>query len=395
MLSVILETVTPLFLGGAVPRGAPELRTATIRGSLRFWLRALLAGAIGDRNLRALREAEAMVFGSTESGASPVVVRVLNAHHDGIVPFSKLVQPDSRTGSYGWPGIAYLFFSARRTLDEPERSAIPARSTFELDLHLRTGLTDRDALRKACAALWLLTHLGGLGARSRRGAGSVQVKRLEKSIPDSELPPLRIRAGTPDDLQKELQQGLRRLREMSGITVPTTVGQPSTFDVLHPDVCKIWVVKQAFASWEEALDSIGRQMQRFRREHPPDCQNVEVALRGCRPAQPVEQVTQRAVFGLPIVFYHRPPGGAKWHLTGERHDRRASPVLIRVTRLTSGKYALVLTFFRAHLLEPGENLKLERQGHPATVVPPDLSLIDIFMEEIRNGIGPCLEVTGW
>ncbi|MEJ5376843.1 MAG: type III-B CRISPR module RAMP protein Cmr1 [bacterium] len=41
-LIVSLETVTPLFGGGADPRGAPELRSPAFRGSMRYWLRAAL-----------------------------------------------------------------------------------------------------------------------------------------------------------------------------------------------------------------------------------------------------------------------------------------------------------------------------------------------------------------
>ncbi|MGQ9778178.1 MAG: type III-B CRISPR module RAMP protein Cmr1, partial [Thermodesulfobacteriota bacterium] len=50
-LKVTLETVTPLFLGGAAPRGAPELRAPSFRGALRYWLRALV-GAAGERSMR-------------------------------------------------------------------------------------------------------------------------------------------------------------------------------------------------------------------------------------------------------------------------------------------------------------------------------------------------------
>jgi hypothetical protein len=107
------------------------------------------------------------------------------------------------------------------------------------------------------------------------------------------------------------------------------------------------------------------------------------------------QPVKRAAFGLPIVFYYRSLGGAKGTLEGERHDRRASPLFIRVTRLANGKYVLVLTLFQAQLLEAGEKLKLKRQGPPTYVNAPDLSLIDDFIQEVRRNIGPCLEVTGW
>ena len=43
-LTVTLETVTPPFLGGADPRGAPELRPPAFRGAMRYWLRAALGG---------------------------------------------------------------------------------------------------------------------------------------------------------------------------------------------------------------------------------------------------------------------------------------------------------------------------------------------------------------
>jgi CRISPR-associated protein Cmr1 len=74
-LTVTLETVTPLFLGGAEQQ--PELRPASFRGALRFWLRALLGAHIGD-NVEHVREAENRVFGSTNS-ASPITVR-FNTH---------------------------------------------------------------------------------------------------------------------------------------------------------------------------------------------------------------------------------------------------------------------------------------------------------------------------
>ena len=32
--------ITPAFLGGANPKGTPELRPPTIKGALRFWWRA-------------------------------------------------------------------------------------------------------------------------------------------------------------------------------------------------------------------------------------------------------------------------------------------------------------------------------------------------------------------
>jgi len=380
MSVLCLETITPLFLTGADPRGEPELRATSIRGALRFWLRALLGGVIGDKDLDALRKAESAVFGSTDTGASPVVVRIRNLSRGAPIPFSALA---------GKQGLSYLFFAARGTQNEPERKAIPAGSSFELELSLRAGVQDQDALLKAYAALWLLTHLGGLGARSRRGAGSLQVTQVQGDVADSALPSLEVRAKTPGELQEELQKGLRQLRNSIGTS--TFISSPSTFDVLHPNACKIWVMDRQFTSWEEALDAIGQRMQQFRNRRAPDYQNVKNAVQGQHLTQPVK----RAAFGLPIVFYYRSLKGAKGTLEGERHDRRASPLFIHVNRLSNRKYALVLTFFQAQFLEKGEKLKLKRQGLPAYVGTPDMSLIDDFIQEVRRNIAPCLEVTEW
>jgi len=44
-ITVKLETVNPLFLGGAEPRSEPpELRPPAFRGAMRYWLRAALGG---------------------------------------------------------------------------------------------------------------------------------------------------------------------------------------------------------------------------------------------------------------------------------------------------------------------------------------------------------------
>jgi len=385
-----LQTVTPLFLAGADPRGMPELRAASIRGALRFWFRALLGGVIGDKDLNALRKAEAAVFGSTDTGASPVVVRIQHGTLE-TVPFSQLAEWDHTARNYRQPGIAYLFFSARKTGDEPERYAIQPGTTFELELMLRPGASADRAFEQAYGALWLLTHLGGIGARSRRGAGSLQVARIiEADNLPSGFPLLEVQSDTPKGLQEELQQGLKQLREiLTRITgASTTITSPSAFDVLHSDACKIWVVEEAFNSWEEALDAVGRQMQQFRSRRPPDYQNVKNAVQG----RPLTQPVQRAAFGLPIVFYYRSLQGTRGTLEGEHHDRRSSPLLIRVTRLRNGRYALVLTFFQARLLKDGEGLKLKRRGSPALVGAPNLSLINTFIQDIHQNIAPCLKV---
>lgn len=408
-LRVTVETVTPLFLGGANPGGEPELRASSLRGALRFWLRALLGGAIGDNNLSALRQAESAVFGSTETGASPVVIYVQHEQLSPpqVVTFSPLGEKNKDARNYDKPGIAYMFFAARGTKREPERKAIAAGTDFQLDLIMRKGVSplDEKVFHQAYAALWLLTHLGSVGARSRRGGGSLQVmKVIEADGVPKGLPPLILNATTPDALQKEIRDGLSCLRRFVG-TAPN-IKNPSTFDVLHSDVCKIWVLDKVFSTWSEALEEIGREMQQFRSRRHPDYPIVKAAMLGESLKQPV----QRAAFGLPINFFYsslyrqyRQLGDdektarrkATGTLKGQYHDRRASPLLIRVTKLASGKYAVVITLFYAQLLPGDERLRLELQGRSSTSAVPDWRLIEDFLNDLDTKVAPRLEVTGW
>jgi CRISPR-associated protein Cmr1 len=81
-----IETVTPLFVGGSNPQQT-EIRAASFRGALRFWLRALLGGFLGDRPDK-IFQCESQVFGSTDY-ASPVVVQ-LEPHNLGSDSFNPL-----------------------------------------------------------------------------------------------------------------------------------------------------------------------------------------------------------------------------------------------------------------------------------------------------------------
>jgi len=410
--SVTLETVTPLFLGGSEPRGEPELRAPSFRGVMRFWLRALLGGVLGN-DPEEIFQHESAVFGSTDH-SSPVVVRVSGQGLD-YVGCSELTADK--------PGLGYLFFSARLT--RPERKAIPAGKTFELSCGLRAGAQDEKALKAAFASLWLLTHLGGIGSRSRRGGGNLQVSsvEVEGDVPSS-TPSLQVAASCPKTLQSELAQGLKQLRQwaaqaFNGSPQPKFDGQPN-FDVLHPDFCEIWVVDRAFKSWDEALDKFGSAIQQFRKRYEPDYSNVKAVVQGRGTLRPV----MRSAFGLPIVFFfnslyrqyrnqllgegfneqeasRRAREKASAELVSEEHDRRASPLIVRVVKLADGNCALVLIRFIAMLLPEGEGLKLrQRGGTPQEAQKPDDGEIEAVWQQFTDKLQEALEcglleVTGW
>ncbi len=85
-IDVTLETMTPLFLGGAGGKTAPpELRPPAFRGAMRYWLRAALGGIIGDDEnaMKTIVQLEGKVFGSvreeSSNAASEIVTRIANS----------------------------------------------------------------------------------------------------------------------------------------------------------------------------------------------------------------------------------------------------------------------------------------------------------------------------
>jgi CRISPR-associated protein Cmr1 len=153
-LTVTLETVTPLFLGGAEPRDKPpELRPPAVRGALRYWLRAVLGGVIGDKNLEGLRRLESAVFGSTDYG-SPIHIRLR--------------------------GLTSLQSSSEKILSHKEEKSAGQRRAFgagqKIELLMSQLRSDDDTVwRSACSALNLALTFGGIGLRSRRGYGTLRI----------------------------------------------------------------------------------------------------------------------------------------------------------------------------------------------------------------------------
>ncbi len=373
-LRVKLEAVTPLFLGGADPRGDPELRPPAFRGALRYWLRAALGGVRGDTNLATLRQDEANVFGSAgekDSGASPVTVRVENGANLSTKRYSELVGQDPQKRSAGRDGLAYLFFAARSTRQEPERKALIG--SFYLRLDLRPG-QPYECLKRAYAALWLLTHLGGVGSRVHRGAGAVQAVD-QNFIPVDDLP-LPVRARTPEELVKELQTGLRKVRQLFGEGYSPDIKKPSVFDVIHPNVCRILVLNKTYPQWYDALDEVGRCLRDFRNRRRPDYNLIKDAVTANKP---LNQPVQRAAFGLPLPFYYRSLN-QQATLQPAKHDRRVSPLAIRVVKLANGQYTVLLVWFQSKFLPEEDKLLLKRGGVELARGPvPDDSLIATFI----------------
>jgi CRISPR-associated protein Cmr1 len=297
VLNVTLGTVTPLFLGGADPRGSPELRGSSLRGAMRYWLRALLGAHRGD-DFAAVNQAESAVFGNTNK-ASPVILRVKGRPH-----YADL-ERRSRVSGYN-----YLYWSLFLQHRDRNPRCIAPGSIFEVSLGLRPGIHQDQVLWQAGAALWLTVRLGGLGTRSRRTLGSLTAR--EETALVSPLPPFVSAADDPTALVTELEVGLRRLHSI----VNNDRGQPSRkFNVLHEDRCSIWVVgeSQLWPTWEDAAERMGTVLREFRQGFP---------------------LHKRASLGLPLKGLEKRPC-----------ERYASPLILTVAPLRKRGFVGIVVIF--------------------------------------------------
>lgn len=237
-LSLDLEIVTPLFLGGADPRGQPELRPPAFRGALRYWLRAALCSAVGDQSLTALRNLEAAVFGDTTTG-SPTGLR--------------LSQPPL-------PHAPAHILPHKQNLGR--RDAFSAGGMFKLRLD-QVRNDDEAVWQAACTALSLALTFGGVGLRSRRGYGTVRVQQSS----DAALTP--VFPTTAADWETHARQALsnavaaaRRLATEHGIRVAALPNGPT----IYPAANKLDRVRIYQGSATTAMAAVTEFMRKVQKD---------------------------------------------------------------------------------------------------------------------------------
>ena len=305
-----LRTLTPLFLAGADQTTA-ELRAPTFRGLMRYWYRALVGGIVGA-NERALQEVmaeESAIFGATDTG-SAITVRVSEASKR-----AQRYQKESYSRA-STSGKDYLLWSmaesgrGRPDRYKPDRFFFPQNTTFQVSLSSREN--DETKLRQAVTALWLLTHLGGIGSRSRRCAGSVAAQVNGENVA---APPFTIPHNVAG-LQKQLHEGITYARQSTLQYMLNRLATPIThasFDALAQQTCNVWILRDKKEAWttpDMAMRALGASLQSYRSQFT---------------------LQDREVFGLPL---------------GKNASRRASPLLIRVTEVQEGGYAGVAVLFK-------------------------------------------------
>lgn len=355
------EVLTPMFLSG-VDQNTCELRAASLRGVLRYWYRALLGGQ--GLPLDEVRQKEAGVFGEAGrekgAGASVVNVRVSSLPAGACKRPPALPDWDPRPSAQNPngklkpnTGTGYLWFSI--ALGDNFRSFIAPGTRFTVTMTARPGR--EQPLTDATRAFWLLAHLGGIGTRARRAAGSFWVRGMR--VEGIGTPPFRAHFDH-DHVKNTLRDWLGASRAAA-----------PAFDTLGQSAQVVHRALNA-SGWEQAVRSAGEHFKAFRFDNR---------------REPDEK---RAGFGLPLTVGYR-GDERKLSLSSQDGDegRRASPLHLRIVPVAgrSGeRYDAVLTLLHGPFGPNGDTLTAAFTQRPgASSRPlPTTALVRDYLNEIPD-----------
>jgi len=314
-----LKAISPLFMRGA-DQGKAEFRSASVKGVMRWWFRALAGNYLAS--IDELREIEGSFFGSAGGRKSRVLVEVRALSKPSSMYFN------GNQNKLDWDSwvkdLYYLFFSIKLLARKNQlKEFYKPGSRFEITIKSH----DSKAYKAAMASLWSAVALGGFGFRARRGAGSLWFDGRNEAMEALKLP---TALENPDDLKAGIQRAIKLVGNAIGreeLPIKPVVDHPT----LTENSSAVAVLKE-MKDPKLALKEFQRTYQSFRRGRRPTTRNI--------------------VFGLPIV---------KGKLGRVRNDakkaRRASPLLVSVKPF-GGSYRVVLVKMRTARFH--ENSKLDQ-----------------------------------
>lgn len=164
--------ITPAFLGGADPKGTPELRPPSIKGALRFWWRAQYDLA----DLAEMKKRESEIFGGVDGDGATRSSFIIRVQHEEFQTSLKL--PDFKSAVRDKHFKINIFeYLAFGTFDRDNvkkenvlnRSFVLQGQSFQV-IFIFTKSEFREEVIKA---FHLFSLFGGLGNRSRNGLGGI------------------------------------------------------------------------------------------------------------------------------------------------------------------------------------------------------------------------------
>ncbi|GIW04705.1 MAG: type III-B CRISPR module RAMP protein Cmr1 [Thermomicrobiales bacterium] len=370
LLELDVKVVTPMFGGSDTPGEVdPELpvRGGTVRGHLRFWWRA----CFGHRYASAeqLFQDESAIWGATSGNEGlPAKIDVeVEVRHSGTAypPENEPLSPQQWTRDDGYPAYALFPFQRQSSTNQP-----PKRARRDVAFTLRlwpaahvTGDAERDHLkREASAAVWAWIAFGGIGARTRRGCGTLWTNH----------PDFCPSAGTPASqwLQQRARQHLTGDAVATPLPIPLLKGATVLIRQQPAETNK---------AWREAVNWLRGYRQRRTggatgRSLWPEPAAIRVLTgRGARGAPPPEtpRYFPRGELGLPIIFHFKDqregdPPDQTLQAGAEGATRMASPFITKAIAINERQGLPMVVGLQEPLLHQ-LGVQVELNGQPVVV----------------------------
>ncbi len=402
-----LRSITPI-LGGGVHSFEPDVvdtvRVPGIRGQLRWWWRALFHPLEGESSAAAdaLFARESKLWGGVGVGGegasdgpglrSRVRVHAEIVKRGTVEPAGVHAFEQGRLKTLpNWTigrGLAYALFPLQREKSERDCHAAKAPGRDMETGSVRTGLAFRlrvdliggasgetsaaSDVQQVLGSIWAWLFLGGLGARTRRGFGALELASPIELDPAAGLDAerwKRLFAGPEESGVSGWLEELGRLASPVGIAWPFQIlmGGPRTdVGVAHGEIVEcLKTFRQArnvgrepggerpgTSRWPEAhllraLETSGAVFG----AHAPPADVVEKAKSG-------QVGAPRAAFGLPIQMKFKDAADTPANATLQPANakRWPSPLLLRPLRLAGGRYLPAAIFLP---LPPPDQVEIE------------------------------------
>lgn len=345
------KLITPLFGGGVEPQEADPITTirgASVRGQVRFWWRATRGGQF-DGSLETMRKAEQAIWGSAakkddkNSGPSEVKISIRHSTEGTqdrpfeVVP-GKSNKPriQARSGS-SVPPYAAFPLQPERDKAEIGMETLPVKTGVEFALEISYP---KNLEKDVQAALWAWETFGGIGARTRRGFGALQLvahwingEKKAVALPSIQQSEAQIRKQLETYGAKgKWPQNVPHLPYQARMVIihlpDSPIGVWKNLITHYQNFRQKRFKKYGMSRWPEA-NEIRHRWQR-RHKWPKDVDGNKMGSARKFP---------RAAFGLPVVFHL--PHDDGWEQTNftlqgktvskndHRYERMASPLILK------------------------------------------------------------------
>ncbi|MGI2029381.1 type III-B CRISPR module RAMP protein Cmr1 [Endozoicomonas acroporae] len=356
---------TPMFLGDASSdECAEKIRPSSLKGALRFWWRALNWGRVysscgknTDTALQQLHREEGVLFGlaAKTNGKEKV---------GGQSAFRLRIRDDqSKTGKEPVRGIPYLLGQGL-TGKNKESHYLESGSDFTVCCYPSPQMSSEQS-EQLEQALLCLGMLGGLGARSRKGLGSLSIQELSGG-----------RLAAPEN-RGEYIEVIQNL--LKSVCVDLAVNEPPYSALSALSRIDISSFQKSPAELLTEYNNTLHEYRTWQTEKPNFKDDHDWAYNVAN-GKPINTLPQRTVFGLPHNYFLS-KARQKVDVNAST-GRRATPLIAHVHLFKDGNTLLVQALLRSTFLhrESAVNIssKRNRKALPGEV---DWCVIERFMNQ--------------